>query len=57
VEILWTFFSHREQSLHQREVTMWMYPGQVVPTIPSPQSWVIRRSTPRSEGFLLMGSI
>jgi hypothetical protein len=31
--------------------------GQVVPIIPSLQSWAMQRSTLGSEGFLLMGPI
>jgi hypothetical protein len=28
VDLLWTFFSHRVQLLHQRGMTTWMYQGQ-----------------------------
>jgi hypothetical protein len=31
VNLLWTFFSHRFQPLHQRATTMWMYPGPSCP--------------------------
>jgi hypothetical protein len=34
VEILWTFFSHGVQPLHQREVNVWMHPGPSCPNCP-----------------------
>jgi hypothetical protein len=33
-KLLQTFFSGRVQSLHQREVTTWMYPGPCYPDRP-----------------------
>jgi hypothetical protein len=35
-KILWIFFSCEVQPLHQREATVRMSPGQVVPSTPSP---------------------
>jgi hypothetical protein len=55
--LLLTLFSHRVQPLHQGGMTMWMYSGPSCPDHPFSQSWVIRISTPGSEGFLLMGPI
>jgi hypothetical protein len=54
-DLLWTFFI-LVQLHHKWVMTMLMYPGQVVPTVPSPRSWVGRRSTPVSIGSLLMES-
>jgi hypothetical protein len=34
VALLWTFFSRRVQQLHQRRMTMWMYPGPSCPDYP-----------------------
>jgi hypothetical protein len=34
VALLWTFFSRRVQQLHQRRMTMWMYPGPSCPDCP-----------------------
>jgi hypothetical protein len=36
VEILWTFFSPRDQLLHQQEATMQMSPGPSCPIRPLP---------------------
>jgi hypothetical protein len=56
-DLLQTFFSHWVQSLRQREMTMWMYPGRSCPNHPFSVELVIWRSTPESEGSLLMGQI
>jgi hypothetical protein len=34
VDLLWTFFSHWVQPLHQRKMTMWMYTGPSCPNRP-----------------------
>jgi hypothetical protein len=31
VDLLWIFVSHHIQPLHQREITMWIYPGPSCP--------------------------